>query len=137
MGEPFLFLDEAELTAEGARGSYRVTGEEAALRGHFKHAPVMPASLMLEALGQLGVFFLLHDARASAAAGGGPVRPETIFFTSCDGIRCSRVCRPGDVLQMRLSIVRLRPPLATFSGAITVGPEKAVRAEELVLSFGA
>lgn len=136
MGAPFLFLEEAELTTHGARGRYRITGEEVALRGHFKHAPVMPASLMLEALGQLGVFYLLHAPEAASAAGG-PVRADTIYFTSCDGIRCSRVCRPGDVLELQIKPLRLRAPLAAFSGAITVGSEKAARAEEIGLSFGA
>lgn len=137
MGEPFLFLDHAELTETGARGRYRITGNEPALRGHFKNSPVMPASLMLEALGQLGVFFLLHHAQARAAAGG-EVRPETIFLSSCDGVRCSRFCRPGDELELEVTARRVRAPLAGFSGAVFAGArERAVRAEEIVLGFGA
>lgn len=137
MGEPFLFLDHAELTETGARGRYRIRGDEPALRGHFKHSPVMPASLMLEALGQLGVFFLLHHAQARAAAGG-EVKPETIFLASCDGVRCSRFCRPGDELELEVTARRVRAPLAGFSGAVFAGArERAVRAEEIVLGFGA
>lgn len=134
MGDPFLFLDEAEVFADGARGSYVV--QESALTGHFKHAPVMPASLLLEALGQLGVFYLLNHPKAAEAAGG-VVRAETIFFVSCDGVRCSRVCRPGDRLNLEVGARRLRAPLAAFCGSVAVAGEKAARAEELVLTFGA
>lgn len=136
MCPPFLFLDTAVLTDDGARGSYTITGRENALRGHFKHRPIMPASLMIEALGQLGVFFLLNHANAKQAAGG-IVRPDSVFFVSCDGVRCSRVCQPGDQLNLKITAGRLRSPLVNFSGSITVATHRAVRAEEIVLSFGA
>lgn len=117
MGEPVLFLDEAELTADGARGTYLITGREEALRGHFKRGPVMPASLMLEALGQLGVFFLLHHPEAGAAAGA-VVAPGSILFAACDGVRCTRVCGPGDRLELEVKAGRLKVPLAVFGGQI-------------------
>ncbi len=138
IGEPFLFLDEAAAGANGARGSYRITGEEFFLRGHFKGNPVMPASVMLEALGQLGVFWLLKGLAAGALLGEGRrVDPATIFFASCDGVRCHRVCRPGDVLEMTIRPRRVKAPLAVLEGTIRVAGQKAVVAEEITLTFGA
>ena len=59
---PFLFLNEASVSSTSANGKYKITGQEFFLQGHFKDNPVMPASIMLEALGQLGVLYLLEGA---------------------------------------------------------------------------
>src|SRR3954471_22956505 len=57
---PFLFLSEASVSAHGANAKYKISGQEFFLQGHFKDNPVLPASIMLEALGQLAVLFLLE-----------------------------------------------------------------------------
>lgn len=130
---PFLFLNEARVSATQATASYKITGQEFFLQGHFKNNPVMPASIMLEALGQLGVFYLLTGLQVEA---GKKVGDGTIFFTSTDGVRCSRVCKPGDVLSLTIKPKRVKAPLATFEGSIRVGQDKAVIAEEITLTFG-
>ena len=130
---PFLFLDEARVSATKATASYRITGQEFFLQGHFKGNPVMPASLMLEALGQLGVWYLLAGLPVEE---GKVVGSGTIFFASTDGVRCHRVCKPGDVLTLQLKPKRVKAPLAVFEGSIRVGQEKAVIAEEITLTFG-
>lgn len=131
-GHPFLFIESATVRGQEIQGSYTISGKEAFLEGHFKTRPVFPASIMLEALGQLAVLYLLkgNDSELSRA-----VNPEKILFTSCDGVRCSRVCVPGDKLSMTVKPKRLRHPAATFEGAITVNGEKAVFAEEITLMF--
>ncbi|MBS0631918.1 MAG: 3-hydroxyacyl-ACP dehydratase [Verrucomicrobia bacterium] len=130
---PFLFLNEASVNSVSANGKYKITGQEFFLQGHFKDNPVMPASMMLEALGQLGVLYLLEGAPAEP---GKVVGPNTIFFTGCEGVRAHRVCRPGDILSISIKPKRMKMPLATFTGAIRVGQEKAVIAEEITLTFG-
>jgi 3-hydroxyacyl-[acyl-carrier-protein] dehydratase len=64
------------------------------------------------------------------------VDPKTIFFTSCEGIRCHRICKPGDVLTLSVKPKRAKMPLATFEGSIRVGQEKAAIVEEITLTFG-
>jgi acyl carrier protein len=130
---PFLFLNEATVGGQGAQGKYKITGEEFFLKGHFKDNPVMPASMMLEALGQLGVLALLEGIIPSED--GRAVDPKTIFFTSCEGIRCHRVCKPGDTLTLSIKPKRAKMPLATFDGSIRVGHEKAAVVEEFTLTF--
>lgn len=130
---PFLFLSEATVSAHGANAKYKITGQEFFFQGHFKDNPVLPASIMLEALGQLGVLFLLEGP---AGEPGKTVDPKTIFFTACEGVRCHRVCRPGDVLNLSIKLKRSKMPLATLEGAIRVGQEKAAMAEEITLTFG-
>ncbi len=130
---PFLFLNEASVSSNGANGKYKITGQEFFLQGHFKDNPVMPASIMLEAIGQLAVLFLLEGA---ATEPGKVISPNTIFFTGCEGVRAHRVCRPGDILTLSIKPKRMKMPLATFEGAIRVGQEKAAIAEEITMTFG-
>ena len=58
-----------------------------------------------------------------------------VYFTGVDGVRCYRICRPGEILDMSITVKRVREPLAVFSGQISVGEEKAVVAEEITLAF--
>ena len=132
IGAPFLFLNEASIAGHGAQGKYKITGQEFFMQGHFKDNPVMPASLMLEALGQLAVLYLLEGAVPEE---GKVIDHTKIFFTSCEGVRCHRICRPGDLLSMSIKPKRTKMPLATFEGSIRVGQEKAAMAEEITLTF--
>ncbi len=126
--EPFLFLQSASIDGAKATGTYHISGKEAFLAGHFKNNPVFPASIMLEALGQLGVFhFLTTEESLSADA------ENSIFFTGADGVRCSRVCKPGDTLELSVELKRRRDPMVVYSGKITVSGEKAATAEEITL----
>lgn len=130
---PFLFLNEGSVSSSGANAKYKITGQEFFLQGHFKDNPVMPASIMLEALGQLAVLYLLEGMTPEP---GKMVNPSTIFFTGCEGVRAHRVCRPGDILSLSIKPKRAKMPLATFEGAIRVGQEKAAIVEEITLTFG-
>ena len=64
---PFLFLNEASVSSTGANGKYKITGQEFFLQGHFKDNPVMPASIMLEALGSSRCSFCWRGRRPSPA----------------------------------------------------------------------
>lgn len=130
---PFLFLNEASVSSAAANAKYKITGQEFFLQGHFKDNPVMPASIMLEALGQLAVLYLLEGHVPDA---GKVVNPAQIFFTGCEGVRAHRQCRPGDILTLSIKPKRNKLPLATFEGSIRVGQEKAVIVEEISLLFG-
>ncbi len=129
---PFLFLNEASVSSTGANGKYKISGQEFFLQGHFKDNPVMPASIMLEALGQLAVLFLLEGAPTEP---GKAIGANTIYFTGCEGVRAHRMCKPGDILTLSIKPKRMKMPLATFEGAIRVGQEKAVIAEDITLTF--
>jgi 3-hydroxyacyl-[acyl-carrier-protein] dehydratase len=129
---PFLFVQEATLRSDEARGVYKIVGDEFFLEGHFKNNPVLPASIMLEALGQLAVLYLLKTKRAELFA---PVDSAKIFFTACDGVRCQRICRPGDILTLFVKPKRIKHPLARFEGHITCGNERVAFAEEITLTF--
>ncbi len=129
--EPFLFLEEATIGENRASGKYSISGREAFLKGHFRDNPVFPASIMLEALGQLAVFYTLKQVLA-----GANLDPDAaLYFTGADGVRCFRVCKPGETLELSIELKRRRDPLIVFSGKITVGSEKAAVVEEISLVF--
>ena len=129
---PFLFIDSAKIVDGVFTASYKIRGTEDFLQGHFKNNPVFPASIMIEALGQVGVLYLLKSRAEELKR---EVRSDSIYFTSCDGVRCHRVCKPGDELTMTISPKRIRRPLASFEGTITVGSEKTAYAESITLLF--
>jgi len=133
MTDPFLFVHSAKISGETILGAYSISGEEPALKGHFKDAPVLPASIMIEALGQLACLYIFTSGRPEFAAAKTEGRA---WFSSADLIRCQRVCRPGDRLDMEVKLLRVHPPLATFSGSISVGGEKTASVGELTLAFG-
>lgn len=129
---PFLFLNEASVSPDAAKGRYRITGQEFFLQGHFKGNPVMPASIMLEALGQLALVYMIQ---ALPVEEGKKVNASAIYFTGCEGVRAHRICRPGETLTLQIKLKRNKFPLATFEGLVRVGQEKAVLAEEITLTY--
>lgn len=132
-GHPFLFLQDATIRENEAQATYEISGSEFFLEGHFKHTPVFPASIMLEALGQLAVLYILKSKSTQFA--GNPIDSSKIFFISCDGVRAHRICKPKDVLTLTVKPKRVKHPLATFEGSISVSGEKAAFAEEITLTF--
>ena len=131
--DPFLFVQSAKISAEDASGSYTISGQEPAITGHFKDGPVFPASLMIEAIGQLATLFILKAERQEFESAR---IDNKAWFSSADAIRCQRICKPGDTLNLQVKLLRVRPPLATFSGTITVGDQRTASVEELTLAFG-
>ena len=132
-GHPFLFLQSATLRTNEASATYEISGTEFFLEGHFRENPVFPASVMLEALGQLAVLYLLKTERPEFE--GNAVDKNKIYFTSCDGVRAHRICKPKDVLTLNVKPKRIKHPIATFEGQVSVSGEKAAFAEEITLTF--
>ena len=130
---PFLFLDEAEIEGDTIRAKYKVRGDEAFLEGHFKDNPVMPASIVFEAIGQAACLWVLEGSPEETRAS---LQSNEVLFASMEEASFYRRARPGDVIEMEASLVRLRAPLAIFRGGATVGGEKLAQIENLKLAFG-
>jgi 3-hydroxyacyl-[acyl-carrier-protein] dehydratase len=127
--DPFVFVDTAEIGRDFVHGTYRITGSEFFLKGHFPDRPVFPASILVEALGQLAIVYIMKDGLAAG------IDPESIYFIKSEDVSCRRKCLPGDLLEMKMRLIRSREPLVQFSGEIRVAGELALKVSSMTLSY--
>lgn len=115
---PFRFVDEvAECRpGESARATWRVTGDEAFLAGHFPGNPVVPGVIQLEALAQAGAIAVLADERYAG---------KLPLFGGVEKVRFRRIVRPGDVLSLDVALERLSARGGWGSGRATVDGQVA------------
>jgi 3-hydroxyacyl-[acyl-carrier-protein] dehydratase len=97
---PFRFVDHVTHLEPGRSvvATYRVTGDEAFLAGHFPGNPVFPGVIQLEALAQAGAIAVLSDERYAG---------KLPLFGGVEGVRFRRLVRPGDELALAVELERL------------------------------
>jgi len=130
---PFLFLDKAEIRGNQVRGTYLFRGDESFFAGHFRDEPIVPASIVYEALGQAGCLWVLEQVPKRLSI---PLPANHVLFVGMDEARFSKRAKPGDEIVLELENTRLRAPLAVFSGRVTVGGQLLARVDGLALAFG-
>jgi 3-hydroxyacyl-[acyl-carrier-protein] dehydratase len=131
MSPPFLFLDSAHLWQAEASGEFALDSEAVYFRAHCPEHPVFPASLIIEALGQLAILHLLHRC---GDAGEAALNPSGLRFTSCEGVRCRRECLPGETLQLKVVQTVSRHPVYIYRGSVKVGGEGAASVESITFA---
>lgn len=74
-------------------------------------APVMPPTILTEAVAQVGAIMIL-------------AKPENqqrlIYFMGIDRVRYRRSVHPGDVVEMEARVLRLRSRMGVVTGAVRV-----------------
>ena len=107
---PFLLVSEivALDPAVSGRGRWHLSGEEEFFAGHFPGNPVLPGVLMVESLAQLAAAVVLADER---------YKDRLPLFGGIDRARFRRQVVPGDVLDLEVSIGRLRRGRAVATGS--------------------
>ena len=118
---PFFFLDEAEIEGDTVRARYLVRGDESFLEGHFKDNPIMPAAILFEAIGQAACLWVLDCAPEQLHR---ELQSNEVLFASMQEAHVYRRARPGDVIEMEATLVRLRAPY----GGVPRGSDFARRA---------
>ena len=118
--DPFLLLDEVlELEpGEHVVARKQVRPDEWYLAGHFPGRPVMPGVLIVEAMAQAGAVAVLAEEEN---------RGRIALFAGIDDVRFKRVVEPGDELELRCDIERVRGPIGRGKGTARVGGELAAR----------
>jgi 3-hydroxyacyl-[acyl-carrier-protein] dehydratase len=130
---PFLFLDRAELEEDSVRASYVFREEEFFFAGHFRDDPVVPASIVYEAIGQACCLWVLERALSRLKL---EVAPTQVLFVGMGEARFFQRARPRDEIQIEQKLTKLRAPLAIFEGTVKVGGQLLARVEGLTLAFG-
>lgn len=130
---PFLFLDRGEIRGDQVKGTYLFRGDESFFTGHFRDEPIVPASIVYEALGQAGCLWVLEQVPKRLSV---PLPANHVLFVGMDEARFSRRAKPGDEIALELEMTRLRAPLVVFNGRVTVQGQLLARVEGLTLAFG-
>ncbi len=119
--EPFRFLSELTHLAAGVEGaaSWRVTGSEAFLAGHFPGRPLVPGVLITEALAQLSGLVAFGDDAA-------PVLRRTAVLAHID-VRFDRAVVPPAVLSLASTLARSLGNLYLFDVSARLGDDVVAR----------
>ncbi len=118
---PFLLVDRivALEPSVSARGLKNVTINEPFFQGHFPGHPIMPGVLLIEAMAQVAGVLALKTAG---------VKDKVVYFMGIDKARFRRPVVPGDTLNINVTVIKIRGPIWSCKGLITVGEELAAEA---------
>lgn len=121
---PFRFVDAVEECVPGKRvvASYRVTGEEEFLAGHFPGRPLFPGVIQLEALAQAGAIAVLAEPRFTG---------KLPLFGGLEKARFRRQVVPGDELRLVVDLEKLGSRGGWSEGRASVGDTLACAARLL------
>ena len=125
---PFVLIDrEIEMDGDNRLVAVKnVTINEPFFQGHFPGRPVMPGVLQIEAMAQAAGILML---RRTSAEG------KVAFFMSCDKVKFRRAVEPGDQLEIRVSLEKVRGDrIASAKGECRVA-DKVVSSAELMFSL--
>lgn len=119
---PFLLVDKAVIEEpEKKITAYKgVTMNEPFFVGHFPGKPIMPGVLIIEALAQAACVLLL--ARPD-------LKNKLAFFMGIDAVKFRKPVGPGDMLELKVEILRAGGRVGKAKGEAFVNGEKATEAE--------
>ena len=122
---PFLLVDRVTAIEEGQsiEGFKNVTINEPFFNGHFPGHPIMPAVLILEAMAQIGGLLLLNSIDDP--------NNKLMYFMAIDGARFRRPVTPGDRVDFKLRLLKIKNRTSKMRGEAFVEGQLVAEAELL------
>ena len=123
---PFLLVDRLIAAEPGvsATGEHDVRPDAFWVAGHFPGQPVMPGVLQVEAMAQAAGLIMLRRGAADEA-------PKVVFFMSADKVKFRKAVTPGDTLEIRAKLTKVRGRIAAAECECLVNGECVSSAELL------
>jgi len=124
---PFLLVDKV-MSMEIGKDivAYKnVSISEPVFQGHFPGHPIYPGVMILEGMAQAGGILALKSAGLSEEE----IQNKVIYFMSIDGAKFRQPVRPGDRLEYRISVLKLRKNLIVLDAKAYVDDTLVTQAE--------
>jgi len=111
---PFLLVDKITDMKEGETivGYKNVSISEPVFEGHFPGHPIYPGVMILEGMAQAGGILALKSSGLTEEE----LENKVIYFMSIDGAKFRNPVKPGDRLEYRISVIKLRKNLIVLDG---------------------
>lgn len=111
---PFLLVDRITSLEEGKSvvGYKNVSISEPVFEGHFPGHPIYPGVMILEGMAQAGGVL----AFKSAGLSNEELKQKVIYFMSIDKAKFRNPVKPGDRLEYRIDVIKLRKNLIVLDG---------------------
>ncbi len=121
---PFLSVDRIVARGEGWLETEKLIPADLELfEGHYPDYPMVPGVLLCEAIFQSGALLIAADPEAAGRQGGVPV------LTRIGGAKFRREVRPGDLVDITVSLKERVGPAWFLKGKLAVGGKTAVSVE--------
>lgn len=110
---PFLLVDRITELEPDKRvvGIKNISADEYHMSPGTVDGPALPFTILTEAVGQVGAILILTKPEN---------RERLIFFMGMDRVRYKRPVRPGDVVEIEATVLRLRSKMGILRGIARV-----------------
>ncbi len=124
---PFLLVDKVtDMEIEKSVVAYKnVSISEPVFQGHFPGHPIYPGVMILEGMAQAGGILALKSSGLSDEE----LQSKVIYFMSIDKAKFRSPVKPGDRLEYRIEILKLRKNLIVLDGKAYVDDKLVSEAE--------
>lgn len=124
---PFLLVDRVvDLVKNESIHAYKnVTIGEPVFQGHFPNHPIYPGVMIIEGMAQAGGVLAFMSAKEQ----GIDIAQKVVYFMSVDGCKFRNPVRPGDRLDYKIEVAKVRGTMWVLNARAFVEDKLCAEAE--------